>query len=228
MQADASQADEALLKLTNLVDSDPGIRETLRRVHFAELPTVYPPTSQAVFAIASRLTPANASVDLHLRVVKSAILLFDLGTVLLLWRVLVLRHMHPAWTISYAWSPLVLKEFANSGHLDVITVCLTLASILWLLPVRGRRPSIMQLLVSSLLAGFAVGGKLYPILLFPLSIVYLARQYDARRALLWSIGAALSTGLALAPMLTATQTIHTGDHLPFKPTHYRRALATRM
>lgn len=211
LQADVSQAGDALLRLTSLIESDSGIRETLHRVHFPELPTVYPPTSQSVFTIASWLTPANASVELRLRVMKSTILLFDLGTVLLLWRVLVVRQMHPAWTISYAWSPLVLKEFANSGHLDAITVCLTLASVLWLLPPRGRRLSIAHVLVSSVLAGLAVGGKLYPILLFPLIIVYLLRQYDFRRALLWSVGATLSTALALAPMLTATQTIQTGD-----------------
>lgn len=211
LQADVSQTDEALLRLTSLVESDSGIRETLHRVHFPELPTVYPPTSQFAFTIASWLTPDNASVELRLRVMKSAILLFDIGTVLLLWRVLVLRKMHPAWTICYAWSPLVLKEFANSGHLDAITVCLALASILWLLPGCGRRLSIMHVLVSSGLAGLAVGGKLYPILLFPLIIVYLLRQYDGRKALLWLVGATLSTGLALAPMLTATQAIQTGD-----------------
>ncbi len=185
--------------------------ETLHRVHFLELPTVYPPTSQFVFTIASWLAPANASVELRLRVMKSAILLFDIATVLLLWRVLVLRQMHPAWTICYAWSPLVLKEFANSGHLDAITVCLALASILWLLSGCGRWLSLMHVLVSSGLAGLAIGGKLYPILLFLLIIVYLLRQYDGRKTLLWLVGAALSTGLALAPMLSATQAIQADD-----------------
>ena len=38
----------------------------LSRVHYGELPTIYPPVSQAVFAIAVFVTPARADVFTHI------------------------------------------------------------------------------------------------------------------------------------------------------------------
>ena len=181
---DAHLIGTPVASLKRLVDEDAGIRETLRRVHYPELPTVYPPTSQAVFAAASWATPTGVSIESRLALMKSVILLFDIGAILLLGRILFLRGMHSAWTIAYAWSPLVLKEFANSGHLDAITICITLAALLWLHPPAGRQLSVGQTLVSAGLAGLAVGGKLYPIVLFPLIAVFLLRAAGPRKPLL--------------------------------------------
>jgi hypothetical protein len=60
---------------------------------------------------------------------KLVIVLFDVGVVGLVWMLLRLLGQNEGWFVAYAWSPLVIKEFANSGHLDSIAVFLTVASI---------------------------------------------------------------------------------------------------
>ena len=49
--------DERLARLAELRDADPHLRTVLQRVHYAQLPSVYPPVSQAVFAAAAWTTP---------------------------------------------------------------------------------------------------------------------------------------------------------------------------
>ena len=77
------------------------------------------------------MTPAQASIDQRILILKIWLLGFDLATgglVLLLLR----QTGRPlGMFVLYAWCPLVLKEFANSGHLDVIAVFLTTLAM-WL------------------------------------------------------------------------------------------------
>lgn len=128
--------DPQLARLVRVRDADPYIAELLTRVHYSELPSVYPPVSQAVFAAAAWTTPARAPVGRRGLVLKIWLLGFDLatcGVVLLLLRS---TGRPPGLFILYAWCPLVLKEFANSGHLDAIAVFLTTLAM-WL-AVRGQ------------------------------------------------------------------------------------------
>jgi len=76
--------------LRSLVASDAGIREVLHRVHYPELPTVYPPASQLVFAAAAMVTPGHSSVATRLLIMKSWIVAFDLASLGCIW--LLLRH----------------------------------------------------------------------------------------------------------------------------------------
>ena len=123
------RADE-LQRLAALAGRRPGLGEVLRRVHYGELPTVYPPVSQMVFFFCVWLTPRDADVTQRVRWMKSIIVLFDLGVMGLLFSLLKVLRLNPGWCIAQGWSPLVIKEFANSGHLDSIAVFLCLASIL--------------------------------------------------------------------------------------------------
>jgi hypothetical protein len=63
--------------------------------------------------------------------------LFNLGTVLVLFRLLARRGRPPAQALLFAWNPLVLVETAHSGHLDAMAAFfLVLALLLW---ESGRR-----------------------------------------------------------------------------------------
>jgi len=126
-------------RLVKLRDSSPALHEILRRVHFGQLPTVYPSVSQAVFAAASFTTPTSAGVRTHVVIMRCWLLVFDVATMWLL--LLILRHVGKpdAWVLAYAWCPLVMKEFANSGHLDSIAVCLTTAAVYLSLKAFYRR-----------------------------------------------------------------------------------------
>jgi hypothetical protein len=148
---------------------------------------------------------------------KFVIVLFDVGVIGLLWLLLRLLGQNPGWIVAYGWSPLVIKEFANSGHLDSIAVFLTMASIVCVVGCSYRRQTVVHsanhalasvatlshamLLSSGVLAGLAVGAKLYPIILFPLIATYLWRQLGRNLATLWALTACLMATGSLAPMI---------------------------
>ncbi|MEJ7591211.1 MAG: hypothetical protein WKF77_06665 [Planctomycetaceae bacterium] len=107
-------------RLINVCRERPRVRETAERVHYGELPSIYPPVSIAVFTAAVMVTPESASLETAVVILKCFIVAFDFGVVLLLISLLKIVGLQPALAISYAWCPLVIKEFANSGHLDAI------------------------------------------------------------------------------------------------------------
>jgi hypothetical protein len=210
----ARQSDELpsdLRRLTQSRDVFPVRAEILNRVHFGELTTVYPPVSQAVFRLAALVTPNAASVTTHLLVMKLFVVVFDLAT---LWIVILLLRAagRPTeWSITYAWCPLVLKEFANSGHLDSIAVFVATAALYCAvrglfaneLPAsRSRRMSPAGWLVfSSLLLGLGVGAKIYPAIFAPLLLLSAWRRVSFRAAVIGGVIFATFSAAMVLPML---------------------------
>ena len=208
--------DPNIAKLVGLVESDDGLSRVLERVHFAELPTVYPPVSQLVFRLVHCVTPNDSSVSTRVRLMKLAIVTFDIGIIILLFKLLIALEKNPGWFVAYAWSPLTIKEFANSGHLDAIVVLLVTASIVSIVhcrsSVRGHvrtsnsdhlrsvSCSFVQVGFSAILMGLAVGAKLYPLIFFPVLAVYTAKRFGINRAILWCLLAVISAAVSLAPM----------------------------
>lgn len=168
--------DEMLFRLMELKDADSSLAEILNRVHFGDLPTIYPVVSQLVFAGAAFTTPDGSSVMCRITIMKIWLLGFDLGTLLLLICILKRCNKPVGLCLLYAWCPLVLKEVANSGHLDVIAVFFTTLAFFMLLcflkKSRARqREWPRDVLRSSsiiLVLALGVGAKVYPIILAPL------------------------------------------------------------
>ena len=209
----ASSADDALpddlARLVRLRDDTPELAAILRRVHFGELPTIYPPVSQVVFAASSWLTPEGSSVSTRLTLMKAWFVAFDLATLALVVRLLRQTSRHRGWAIAYGWCPLVIKEIGNSGHLDALATCLmTLAISLMLsaLTPSSEQPSRQRWL--SVGAAFAlalgVGAKLYPVVLAPLLFWSLARRVHFKTSLLAAVVFATASVTVLWPMIPAT------------------------
>lgn len=188
--------------------------ETLRRIHYPELTTIYPPVSQIVFAFGDRLTPSGASLRYRMVTLKAVLLLFDLGTIVLLLGLLKALSWHPGWSIAYAWCPLVVKEFANTGHLDTIAVFFTVAAALSAIRAIGHR-NLAKLsawdLSPAILLSLAVGAKLYPLVLIPVFFATIAANGGLRRAFVFAV---ITCGLSLAlvlPMFTLGPATNTHD-----------------
>ncbi|MCI0743991.1 MAG: hypothetical protein L0Y58_01170 [Verrucomicrobia subdivision 3 bacterium] len=171
-----TQAD--LERLVALRKRSPEIEAVFGRIDHREVPTVYPPFSQVVFAAAAWLTPEQAPVSTQVRVLKSMFLAFDLGTIFLVIGLLRAVRKPAGLALAYAWCPLVLKESANSGHMDAIAVCLTTATLYLVMRassarlevsggVRAQRSWLYHFLAAALWAG-AILAKLYPVVLAPL------------------------------------------------------------
>lgn len=180
--------DDELQRLVGLCRWSPALARVLGQIHYGELPTVYPPVSQIVFGAAAMVTPEDAPVATRILAMKILLLVFDLTTCALTFVLLAVTGRHCGWIIAYSWSPLVLKEIANSGHLDSIAVCLTTAAVVCLtMPISKRwegsigRKSILPIIALGLLA-LAVGAKLYAVVLLPLFLLWTATRHGWRVA----------------------------------------------
>lgn len=216
----SSSHESDIARLIAHCQANPTVARILSRVHFAELPTVYPPVSQVIFVAATVTTPALASIQTRLVLMKAWILLFDMATFALL--IALLRHVKlpTEWSIAYGWCPLVMKEFANSGHLDAIAVCLTVLAIYVLLrscrtatgersvdgslrhssassPDRNR---FVGIAVANVVLALAVGAKLYPVVLVPLFLLVILVDHGWKIALASLTVFAVSAALIFAPV----------------------------
>ncbi len=157
--------------------------------------TIYPPFSQYVFGLI-QLIAADSVIAL-----KIALTLFDLATggVLMLW--LSRNGRDPKWAILYLLNPLVLKEIANSSHLDSLPVFLSMLALYWMSSPKPAPPA--DLRAWSALA-LATASKLYPLILVPL---FMRLDPRWRRGLLLYI--AILVGLYL-PFLEAGSSLLSG------------------
>jgi hypothetical protein len=146
----------------------------LRDAHWSEMPgreirAVYPPVAELVYRLTWRVLPSPVGF-------KLPFLLADLLVVCLVagWiRSTGGRNIQLA---IYAWNPLVVVEFAASGHNDALALAGLLAAIVII-----RRSGV----VSTLLLTSAALAKVFPAVLFP---VWLRRT--AWKNALWAAGLA--------------------------------------
>jgi len=153
----------------------------VERVNYPNLRTPYPPLAQAAFAAAHAIGPWS------LVAWRSVLLALDVVTVWLLYLVLKRTRRSPLWLALYWWSPLVVKEFFNSAHMDGLLPPLLVGALL--LALLGRRITACACL------GLATAVKLWPVLLMPVVI----RSAPARsRELVGASAIGLATVLGLA------------------------------
>lgn len=203
--ADSTVEDETLRRLVGLRDRRPSLAEVLDRIHFAELPTVYPMVSQAVFAVSDLTTPEQASVQTRLVVMKAWLIAFDFGTLWLVIKLLRIAGRSATLAIVYGWCPLLIKEVANSGHLDAIAGFFTTLTIYVLAKhivaaKAGAAVSTRVCLATVFSFALAVGAKLYPIVLAPILAVIAFHKIGLRRSLIWGGIACLLIAVLLSPM----------------------------
>jgi hypothetical protein len=206
LAADASEELPGdLARLVALRDGSSALAEVLRRVHFGELPTIYPPVSQVVFALATATTPETAGVPTRMAIMKAWFVLFDLLTIVVVIKLLWVCGRPPSAVVIYAWCALVIKEIANSGHLDSLAVLLTtlscyLAAKALFPPVANSRWPRRGAVGAAFVLGLAVGAKLYPLALAPLLLGAIALRRGWRDAFAASLAFVATTLLVLLPM----------------------------
>jgi alpha-1,6-mannosyltransferase len=100
---------------------DSAIYPNINRAQYA--PTIYPPASQIVFYVVTRISEAPIAM-------KAAMLAFEGLAVWAMLRLLALRGLPRSRILLYAWHPLPLWEFARSGHVDVVAIAFLLLAFL--------------------------------------------------------------------------------------------------
>lgn len=196
-------ASRAIAPYARVRDDSLALAGILARIHYAELTTIYPPISQLVFAAGHWMTPPAASIEHRVVLLKAVLLGFDLATIAVLSGLLKTLSWHPGWVVAYAWCPLVMKEFANTGHLDSIAVFFCMAALLAV--VRAAHPPPPQpryrwVVAASVLLSLGVGAKLYPAALLPLFVAILAARSGRKAACVFAAACAVAAAGCLLPM----------------------------
>jgi alpha-1,6-mannosyltransferase len=129
---------------------DDAIYPFMNRADYA--PTMYPPASQVVFYLITRISEAPIAM-------KAAMVAFEGLAVWAMLQLLALRGLPRSRILLYAWHPLPLWEFARSAHVDIVAIAFLLLAFL----AAERR--------SPILAGVALGAcalvKYFPVVTGP-------------------------------------------------------------
>jgi len=191
--------------LAQLADGE-DLEKVFDLLHFKQYTTPYPPTNQPFFALAAVLGQATGQFYGYLFSMKGVLILFDIGTGLVLIQLLGHLSLPKTWSVAWFWCPLLLKEIANSGHLDSIAVFFTTLAIwifvdaLW--PKSSERnPSLVLTGLAFIVLAVAVAAKIYPFVLFPLFVVVALKRLGIQ-ALLPAAMFATLVAVLLWPILS--------------------------
>ncbi|MFZ0638450.1 MAG: glycosyltransferase 87 family protein [Candidatus Acidiferrales bacterium] len=143
-----------------------------------DMPNIYPPLAELFFRAVARYLPGAIAF-------KLPFFLADLLAVLLLAACLRRSPQRDFRLAIYAWNPLVVVEFAGTGHSDALAIAALLAAVLI---IRSR------IGVSTILLAASALLKVFPVMLFPL---WLRRAGWPRTVRSWAWGFA-SAALAMA------------------------------
>jgi len=147
-------------------ETEPYRTEYWGKINFPYIPTIYPPTLQYLFLVSNIIYPGSVLG------MKLLLVMFDTATIFLMLSLLRNLSLPGEWCLVYAWSPLVIKEIANSGHADSVSAFLIVA-VLWL---ASRRQNTLTAVAMALLTL----TKFFGVFLLPL----FHRQWGWRHYLL--------------------------------------------
>lgn len=150
--------------------------------------SIYPPVSQAVFWFAVKLFPDNLSATLV--VMRLVIILAEIGSILLLLRLLRKMALPDKHVLLYALNPLVILELAGNLHFEALMIFFLLLSLHQLFYQRH--------LPAGIAFGLAIGTKLLPLMFLP----FLLRRLGFSRFAVFGGAAALTVVLVFYPLLS--------------------------
>lgn len=133
-------------------------QETFERINHPGIRTIYPPLAQGIFALSQALSPWSF-MGLKILIFLSEMIILGVLAALL-------KEIGKPieWLALYGWSPLVLKEYSNSLHLDVFAVLFLCAMVYCLLKTR--------LTLAFVCLALSVLAKWFAIVLLPLLVVW--------------------------------------------------------
>lgn len=168
--------------------------ETLKRINFPELKSIYPGVAQLIFALAHWLSPWQ------LDGLRSMILLADSVTLLVLAGLLRALGRPLYWLALYWCNPLVILSGVGAGHIDAFLPPLVLGSFLALYRKQTH--------LAGVLLGLAVGIKIWPALLAPL--LFRPTLAKWRRSISAWLGCAAVSLAVLLPLILSACSADSG------------------
>lgn len=153
--------------------SDPLLHQIFPYLNSPHYYSVYPQICQSIFKIASAI--GGNSLYQTVIILKSAIFLSELGTILLLKELLSARHNAQSLQLIYILNPLVIIELSGNIHFEAIMIFFVLLAV-WLINKQRYISSAGAL-------SLAVQAKLLPLIFIPL----LLRQIGLKKTINYAI-----------------------------------------
>jgi hypothetical protein len=122
------------------------------RINHPELPTIYPPVAEMLFAALSLATFGVTGF-------KMAFALLDVGVIWALLGLIRALKLPRDRVVLYAWNPLAVIEIAGSGHVEPLGVVLVVLALAHIVEGKAAR--------AGAFLGGAIQAKLLPLLLVP-------------------------------------------------------------
>lgn len=119
--------------------------------------TIYPPVAQGTFALATWFFPENLFGSTV--VMRSFLLLCELGSLWLIWRLLKHFQLPVARGLIYALNPLIIIEITGNLHYEGAMIFFLLLAFWWLVK--------NQWMASAAALALSVASKLLPLMFFP-------------------------------------------------------------
>ncbi|MDJ0765764.1 MAG: hypothetical protein QNJ97_22460 [Myxococcota bacterium] len=185
-------------RLNDLWFEDQDETALFRRINYPQVPTIYPPVAQAVFALAYAIAPGPMLLVPAFKLIFAAL---DMAVIPMLISILRRLGQDPRLCLIYGWHPMVIKEIAGTGHMEAVPIVLTVLA-LYLFIARREVAALSTL-------SLAMAAKLFPVLLFP---IFAARLWQGDRRKLF-VGSAVAIVIATAaylPFLAAGERIFSG------------------
>lgn len=153
-------------KLLKLADQS---GEVIKKINHPKIKTIYPTMAQIIFAFSYYLFPWGFTGWKFIMLIGDLMMLFFL--------IRILRELSlPITFVAIYWlNPIVLHEFFNTGHYDLFALLFSAISIYYFFRD--------EYVTASITLAFAVGFKLWPLLIFPF---YLRKLYNQKLKLLFS------------------------------------------
>ncbi len=164
--------------------------------------TIYPPLSQCMFAMSAFLSGGH--LVLNQIILKLFIFLFEVGSILLIPKILKQLKLNANLQLLYTLNPLVILELTGNLHFEAIMIYFLLLSIYFFYSNKNT--------LSAIAFGFAIGAKLWPIMLMPL----LFKQLGFKKTITYSIIAGAVSVVTLFPMLLQYANIFSSLNLYFQ------------
>lgn len=147
----------AIMKIGPVPGIDAALYEKLNSPSYF---AIYPPLLQAVFWSAAKVFPTNIYGAIIF--FKLVIILFELGNIILLGRLLKRLSLSENLSLLYILNPLVITELSGNVHFESVMIFFVLLSFLLLFWNKWK--------ASAICLGLGIATKLLPVLFVPLII----------------------------------------------------------
>jgi len=171
-----------------ILDSNNGVVSQLfNTLNSPDRHTIYPPINELIFAISAFI--GYESVQVGIISMKVILLLFELLSLFLIFKLLEILKLNPRNILLYALNPLIIVELIGNMHFEGTMMCFTLLA--FYLFLKGK------IKTSAIALGFGVCSKILPLLFLPL----LFRRVGFKKTLIYSILTGMTVLILFAPLI---------------------------